>query len=155
MADFLAEGFVVHDDCRFTFLESVVILEVVRSALIEAEQGKCFYCGKSAKAAAEVDHFIPWSRHPDDGLDNLVLADRRCNGHKRDFLAAERHVGKWRERMVTIVPLLETVNWHRDERATVGVARAIYRRLPEGTPLWVEGKEFEGASAGRLSALLG
>jgi hypothetical protein len=35
-----------------------------------------------------VDHFIPWSRHADDGLDNLVAADARCNGQKRDFLAA-------------------------------------------------------------------
>ena len=32
--------------------------------------------------------------------------------------------------------------WYRNKRATLGVARAIYQRWPEGAPLWM-GKEFE------------
>lgn len=139
---------------RFLFGAERTSLQQVGAALMDVEHGKCFYCGKSARAGAEVDHFIPWSRHPDDGLDNLVLADRRCNGYKRDFLAAGPHVKRWRDRMATVVPSLEETRWYRDERATVGVARAIYQRLPDGTPLWVEGKEFEGASVGGLGALL-
>ena len=27
-----------------------------------------------------MDHFIPWARYPDDGIENLVLADAGCNG---------------------------------------------------------------------------
>jgi hypothetical protein len=32
-----------------------------------------------AVAARPRDHFIPWSRHPDNGIENLVVTDRRCN----------------------------------------------------------------------------
>src|SRR5213592_5079376 len=44
--------------------------------------------GFRASAKPDVDHFIPWSRYPDDGLENLVVAHARCNAQKSDFLAA-------------------------------------------------------------------
>ena len=47
----------------------------------------------------EIDHFVPWARYPDNGIDNLVVAHRRCNHDKRDFLAAFGHVEKWVARM--------------------------------------------------------
>jgi hypothetical protein len=47
-----------------------------------------------------MDHFIPWA-YPDNGIDNLVIADRRCNGYKREFLAASTHVKQWVERFDT------------------------------------------------------
>jgi len=28
-------------------------------------------------------HFIPWARYPDDGIENLVVADAGCNGTGR------------------------------------------------------------------------
>jgi len=43
----------------------------------------------------QVDHFVPWARHPDDAIENLVVADGRCNGDMRAFLAAPDHVGRW------------------------------------------------------------
>jgi len=68
-------------------------LAPLRHPLLDLQNGACFYCGQRVKRAAHVDHFIPWSRYPDDGLDNLVVADSTCNSRKTDFLASERHVG--------------------------------------------------------------
>lgn len=128
----------------------------VRKAFLELQGGVCFYCGGSARSGAEVDHFIPWSRYPDDGLDNLVVADRRCNAQKRDFLAATRHVEKWRARMdeEVIVGIADEIGWERDMLPTLGTARAIYWGLPEGTPLWAHGEEFKPANSGDLLAAL-
>ncbi|USK60755.1 HNH endonuclease [Peribacillus asahii] len=53
--------------------------------------GKCFYCRKviKKKAAAHVDHFIPWSFVQNDQLWNLVIACRTCNLSKNDKLASD------------------------------------------------------------------
>jgi 5-methylcytosine-specific restriction endonuclease McrA len=48
----------------------------------------CFHCAAPLTAGAEVDHFLPWSRFADDGIDNLVAAHPRCNGNKRDVARA-------------------------------------------------------------------
>lgn len=128
----------------------------VRKALIDLQGGACFYCGRPARSGAEVDHFIPWSRYPDDGLDNLVVADRRCNAKKRDFLAATRHVERWRARMEerVIAEIADNIGWERDILPTLGTARAIYWGLPEGTPLWAHGEEFTPANSGDLLTAL-
>lgn len=54
----------------------------------QAEDRSCFYCAGHLRDAGEVDHFLPWARHPDDGSHNLVVAHAGCNNRKRDFLAA-------------------------------------------------------------------
>jgi hypothetical protein len=107
-------------------------------------------------ASIDVDHFIPWARHPDNGLDNLVPTHPNCNRAKLDFLAAERHIERWRERTedVRLVSLAEEQSWDRSADTTVGVARAIYFRLPDGAPLWVEGDTFTPAKRGPLRDLL-
>lgn len=60
----------------------------VREPLKEAQAGQCFYCREEMARLGEVDHFLPWSRHADNGLYNLVLAHRGCNNAKRDAFAA-------------------------------------------------------------------
>src|SRR5690606_12741258 len=69
----------------------------VRVGLWEMQEGRCFYCdGRVADpSSGEVDHFIPWSRYPDDRLDNFVVADGRCNGDKSNRLAATTHLVRW------------------------------------------------------------
>ena len=128
----------------------------VRKALLDLQGGACFYCGGSARSGAEVDHFIPWSRYPDDGLDNLVVADRHCNAKKRDFLAATQHVERWRARMEeeVIAEIAHEIGWERDILPTLGTARAIYWGLPEGTPLWALDDEFTPANSGDLLTAL-
>jgi hypothetical protein len=44
------------------------------------------------------DDDLPWIRHPDNGIFNLVAAHPGCNNDKRDFLAGLDHVRKWRVR---------------------------------------------------------
>ena len=47
----------------------------LRPGLLEVQSGRCFYCrGVLRQGQIEVDHFVPWSRVPEDGLQNLVLA---------------------------------------------------------------------------------
>jgi 5-methylcytosine-specific restriction endonuclease McrA len=67
----------------------------VRKPLHDLHEGRCFYCGGQLRDGWEIDHFVPWSRHPDNGIENLVAADRGCNGAKRAHLAANEHVERW------------------------------------------------------------
>jgi HNH endonuclease len=96
--------------------------------------------------AHHVDHFIPWSRHPDDGIHNLVVADERCNLKKRDYFAAAEHLERWRERSVRhaadLSGIAQEKNWGAGGDRTLGVARAIYLGLPDHVRLWHGGDEF-------------
>jgi hypothetical protein len=119
---------------EFLFGASRIGLQRVRTPLLEIQSGRCFYCDKlSPVASTEVDHFIPWVRHPDNGLDNLVAAHRRCNNSKRDALPAADHLERWlrREGLDQLRP-----SWPSDRRRTIGAARATYLWLPERTRLW-------------------
>ncbi len=133
---------------HFLFGENRVALTRVVNPLLELQSGQCFYCGKRAGASPHVDHFIPWSRHADDGLDNLVLADETCNRAKRNFLAATRHKDRWLERgqarSTDLEAIAKHLSWPRDRERTESTARAIYRNVPGGV-LWVAGGEFEPA----------
>lgn len=84
-------------------------------------------------------------------------AHPKCNRHKLDFLASVEHIERWRERNEN--PLLESLasdlSWDRSPEATEGVARAVYFRLPDGTPLWVAGDRFKESRQGMLRGVLG
>jgi hypothetical protein len=115
----------------FLFGRERIALVPLRPALLELQEGRCFYCGDRRQ-------FIAWSRYRDDGLDNLVLADRGCNNAKRDFLASARHVRRWRARMdsAAVPEVAKTERWPRHPETTLGVARAVYLRLPADSLLW-------------------
>ena len=49
-------------------------LNAVRKPLCDLQSSRCFYCDERIMGRADVDHFIPWSRYRDGGLDNLVPA---------------------------------------------------------------------------------
>jgi hypothetical protein len=86
-----------------------------------------------------VDHFIPWARYADNGVDNLVIADPRCNGSKRDFLASSEHVERWAHRFTAggnpvrdqLAEIAQRAGFDRHPEQTLNVARTIYSRLPE------------------------
>ena len=92
----------------------------------------------------------PASRTPTTvALENLVVAHARCNAQKRGFLAAVAHVGHWRARTRSGSPVsaeldrvAEAIGWTRHPDRTLGVARALYLRLPEDARLWLRGEEF-------------
>jgi hypothetical protein len=139
---------------RFLFGSERSPLSVVRAPLIDLQNKRCFYCKERLNACAQVDHFIPWSRYADDGIDNLVVSDPRCNNSKRDFLAAHEHLEHWIERAKSadgrLADIARGVRWRRDADRTLGVARTIYLRLPVGARLWLRGSEFVPVDGGRL-----
>jgi len=105
----------------------------------------------------EIDHFIPWSRYPDNGLDNLVVSDPDCNRAKRDHLASGDHVEQWlrrsEQRAQDFRAIAGRLRWeHQPERST-GVARSIYLRLPDTARLWHSGEEFVAADSSQLERL--
>jgi len=134
----------------FLFCRERIALVPLRPALRELREGCCFYGGDRRQSTA-------WSRYPDDGLDNLVLADRGCNGAKRDFLASARHVRRWRERMESpaVPEVAAAERWPRHPETTLGVARAVYLRLPAGSPLWDLARSFVPSEKEELVKVVG
>jgi hypothetical protein len=137
------------DDARleeFLFGAERIALDPVRDDLRELQDDTCFYCECKLGGAVEVDHFLPWSRHADNGIENLVVADARCNGWKRDFLASAAHVEHWVERArlreVDLTAIAVRAQWEQHSERTFSVARAIYLRLPEQVRLWHAKREF-------------
>lgn len=130
----------------------------LRADLGRLQEGRCFYCRSGLTATPQVDHFVPWSRHPDDAIENLVLAHAGCNRVKSDHLAASRHVEHWRRRLERradeLAALAERAGWESDRRGVLGGARGIYLNLAPAVPLWVQEKNFESAEPRALQALL-
>lgn len=131
---------------RFLFGEDRISLDPVRDDLRDLQQGLCFYCQLPITATCHVDHVIPWARHADNSVDNLVVAHSRCNLAKSDFLAAAEHVERWRERSVRHAAALADIarerRWDTHPDRTLSVARAIYGMLPHDARLWRLGGEF-------------
>lgn len=147
---------------EFLFGATRVQLRAVRDPLYELQGGRCFYCGERL-VRPQVDHFLPWSRYPDNGIENLVLADTGCNAAKRDFLASTEHVEHWAARLSPgaatseeLREIAETVGWESHPLRTLSVARAVYLRLPLDFRLWSREKEFVAVDRDQLrSSLLG
>jgi 5-methylcytosine-specific restriction endonuclease McrA len=137
----------------------VIPPKALRDGIAALQDGQCFYCGGTLGATAEADHFIPRVRCGIDAIENLVLADRRCNNDKRDLLPAPPHVAAWARRNQCHGPALTSLatasRWDTDPAATVAVARSIYRHLPPGgAPLWLGVKDVGTADpAAALAAL--
>ncbi|MFZ9692433.1 MAG: HNH endonuclease domain-containing protein [Phycisphaerales bacterium] len=104
--------------------------------LYELQGGRCFYTHARLlrPRAAEVDHFIPWSRYPWDSPFNLVLASAAANQHKRDRLAPSEALDRWLDRNdrcleELIAPPPKGFGAAIGDRATARtVAAWIYRR---------------------------
>jgi HNH endonuclease len=143
---------------RFLFGSERTPLEAVRRPLRDLQDNRCFYCDGTIAGAADVDHFMPWSRYPDDGLDNLVAAHPKCNNSKRDFLAAAEHVERWaerwRQRSAELADLAHAAGWPRDLARSRSVTAAIYLRLPATTRLWRGPNEFALIDHVRISDAL-
>lgn len=131
-------------------------LAPVRAGLLEAQAGRCFYCRQPlVPGLVDVDHFVPWSRVPNDGLQNLVLADRRCNGSKRDHWADLPLLQAWAGRPHDVLAQLsEDVGWPLRHDESRRIARGLYARLPDGTHLWQQPGVFSVLDRTRLPDIL-
>lgn len=125
----------------FLFGAERASLSTLQRPLRALQGGRCFYCeGSLSSARAQVDHFLPWSRYPDDGLDNLLLAHEHCNRHKLHFLADLDFARRWRDRSHDQTHLLDEIasgaRWPRDRARTFGVVASVYQGVPDGVRLW-------------------
>jgi len=130
----------------------------VCSPLFELQGGRCFYCAGAIRTKAQVDHFLPWARHPDDGLANLVVAHDACNRHKSDFLADAGHLAAWTERVArqagSLREVATQVRWPHEPQRTARVVRGVYRRLPDDVRLWHLENQFVRLDRAQLSSAL-
>ncbi len=144
----------------FLFGTERIALRALQAPLRALQDGRCFYCNNSlSNAASEVDHFLPWSRYPDDGVDNLVLAHDRCNREKLHFLADLDFGHRWearsREQSERLDELAATAAWSRDRARTFGVVASVYQGLPEGVRLWAGRAGLRRLESGDLSGVHG
>ncbi len=93
-----------------------------------------FYCGDRLATRREVDHFLAWSRWPNDAVENLVIADHR-NNSKSDHLAAD-----------DLAQLVVDARWTSKPARTHGLIVNTYAHVASGTPLWLHGSRFELAT---------
>jgi len=146
---------------EFLFGSERVDSKPVRAGLRQLQAGRCFYCGRELQSTYDVDHFLPWALHREDAIENLVLADRACNGKKKHHLASQQHLESWLRRIdggepsaAFLSEIADQASWETDPERVVSIARATYLRLPEGTPLWQGGEEFRAAEPGRIVEIL-
>jgi hypothetical protein len=143
---------------QFLFGAERIPLEPVRQPLRALQDNRCFYCDHRIVAKADVDHFIPWSRYRDDGLDNLVVTHPACNNSKRDFLASAQHVRRWacRARLLgtELDVLAGKLSWPRNMERSLSVGAAIYLRLPAAAQLWYARDHFVPVDHATIRAAL-
>jgi 5-methylcytosine-specific restriction endonuclease McrA len=150
---------------HFLFGSQRTSLDRVRFDLAALQRGRCFYCddrlGREGTRAAHVDHFIPWSRYPNNAIENLVVAHDRCNHAKRHHLAAAEHVAHWIVRFEGGNSLANDLHeiatlraWETSPGVSLGVARGVYLRLPPDMPLWLRGAELVTDDLPRVRTLL-
>ena len=124
-------------------------------ALVELQSGRCFYCTGPLPSDVHVDHFVPWSRIPNDGLANLVAADAACNGSKRDNYADLALLERWAERpRQALSDAATSLDWPLRLTESLGTARSLYGHLPAGSRLWTGRGVFALLDPTRLSDLL-
>lgn len=137
----------------------------VHADLRELHRGRCFYCGEVVSSGGQIDHFIPWSRHFDNSIQNLVFAHDACNNSKRAYLASVPHLSRWVERMTVgtesaaaLQEIAARRSWESRPAEALAIARGSYLKLAEATPLW-SGKGpppvMSPARIGELRTVLG
>lgn len=121
----------------FLFGTTRAALRAVQPGLHDMQRGLCFYCGSPLRERAHVDHFLPWSRVPNDGLANLVVAHERCNLAKSDHLADLDLLERWYLRPAAgLRDVAEAARWPLRRDESLSIARSVYGHQPAGSPLW-------------------
>lgn len=144
---------------EFLFGTDRTALTAVRGPLYDLQSALCFYCsGRLKLDALEIDHFIPWARHPNNAIENLVAAHAGCNSSKSDYLAASPHLQRWLQRLQREGEALRQIGaevaWESAFETSFAIARGIYLRLPDATLLWERSKSFQAAQRSELRSLL-
>lgn len=133
--------------------------KMLRDGLRDLQANRCFYCDTRLVGPTDVDHFVARARSANDAIENLVLADRSCNGDKSDLLAAPSFVADWatrnRKQARALATIAELSALESDHEGTMAVARSIYAHLPhDGTPMWHGRKQVFSSDPRRALAAL-
>ena len=122
---------------RLSFPKKLVV------GLEQLQTGRCFYCSSSVATGGEVDHFVPWSKFPNDAIENLVLACKKCNGNKSDHLCVPQFAERWLDRpSEELARIATTSQWDTDSRRSRAIAANIYGSLVAGSVVWAGGENF-------------
>lgn len=128
----------------FLFGADRIALSSLAPHLRDLQNDRCFYCDSPAGANAHIDHVLPWSRVPIDGVANLVLADASCNLDKRASLPVPAHFKRAVGR-----PLHDLTDVARRARIpvlgprTTAAGAGLYGSIPTGTALWLSRGTYE------------
>ena len=126
------------------------------SALRELQGGKCFYCSASVKTGGAVDHFIPWSKYPNDAIQNLVLACSKCNSQKSDHLGSIDFLKKWISRPDAELEKVATdVGWESSPEKSRAIVANLYGALAEDSIVWSGNKPFAKIPQSDLDGISG
>ena len=109
----------------FLFATSRQSLQRMGESLRRLDGERCFYCGLTLGASADVDHYVPFSLYPRDLAHNFVLAHPACNRSKADSLAGRLHLQRWLERLVKQADALSEIGLD----AGIAVDAATSRRV--------------------------
>jgi HNH endonuclease len=104
-------------------------------------------------ANTDVDHFIAWARYPVELGHNFVLADRACNGKKRDRLPATVHLAAWADRNERFVDQirksLEERGFIAELEASNQVTHWAYAQAEAANAMtWLRGDEMLALDSG-------
>lgn len=131
---------------EFLFGTERTALAAARPVLKDLQSNQCFYCGATIRGEAEVDHFIPWAKYPVDLGHNFVLADRACNGKKRDRIPHVDHLARWTERNNRYGPQIKAALQTQlpcDLRCATRIAHWAYSQTEAANGLtWLKGDEL-------------
>jgi 5-methylcytosine-specific restriction endonuclease McrA len=130
----------------------------LRHGLAELQEGRCFYCPDPLAARTAVDHFVPWSRWPNDAIENLVIAHPACNSHKSDRIPGPVPLRRWARRIEDSAGQLSELAVLSDSRSdrarTTSLARSVYAHLPHGAPVWDAPRRVSRADNAELLGIL-
>jgi hypothetical protein len=138
--------------------ERVAFPALLRKELTGLQRGVCFYCGGPLHSTSAIDHFLPWSRWPNDAVENLVVAHSSCNSHKSDRIPGPLPLLRWTRRLAEQGPQLRDAavraRWRSDLARTTSLARSLYAHLPEGAPVWNAPQQVSYAKPVELLSML-
>ena len=96
---------------------------------------RCFWCERAIRGAVHVDHVLPWSATRNDAVENLVLADRQCNGIKSDRALSPDLLQRFVDRLESLAQRPDGWNVHfpsllTDLQGTVNQLCVVVARSP-------------------------
>jgi 5-methylcytosine-specific restriction endonuclease McrA len=150
----------VEDDLRRHLFgaERVAFPATLRGDLTDLQKGQCFYCTKPLASSSAVDHFIPWSRWPNDAVENLVMAHSLCNSHKSNHIPGPVPLERWAVRLSLhnedLASVAASRGWRSDCPRTLSLARSLYAHLPNATVVWNGPRLVDTSKGNELLKLL-